>query len=83
MEKNIQLIKKCEICTSYANSLCYECLNYYCDTCNKYIHEKDSNSSHKKEQMDPFVPIDLKCSLHSKSPLNLFCLEEKGKYFII
>ena len=78
MEPKNELIKKCEICTSYANSLCYECLNYYCNSCYKFIHDKENNSKHKKEKIDPFVPVEIKCPLHSKSPLNLFCTEEKG-----
>ena len=78
MEPKNELIKKCEIYTSYANSLCYECLNYYCDSCYKFIHDKENNSKHKKEKIDPFVPVEIKCPLHSKSPLNLFCIEEKG-----
>ena len=78
MEQKVELIKKCDIWASYANSLCYECLNYYCDTCSKFIHDKENNSKHKKEKIDPYVPIDTKCPLHSKNPLSLFCLEEKG-----
>ena len=78
MEPKTELIKKCEICTSYANSLCYECLNYYCNSCYKFIHDKENNSKHKKEKIDPFVPVEIKCPLHSKSPLNLFCIKEKG-----
>jgi len=37
------------------------------------------NSNHKKENIDPFVPIELKCPEHSKFPLTLFCLTEKSK----
>ena len=80
MEPKIEFLKKCDICNSYAKSLCYECLSYYCDSCFKLIHEKEKNSKHKKEELDPYIPIDLKCRIHTKNPLNLFCLEEKGKY---
>ena len=34
---------------------------------------------HQQEKIDPYVPISLKCPIHSKIPLNLYCLEEKGK----
>ena len=30
------------------------------------------------QEIDPYVPIDTICPLHSKNPLSLFCLEEKG-----
>ena len=83
MEPKIDFIKKCDFCDSYAKILCYECLNYYCDACYKFIHDKEKNSNHKKEQIDPFIPIDLKCQIHTKIPLNLFCLEEKGNTIII
>ena len=72
-------IKKCDICLSYATVLCYECLNYFCDTCYKYVHDKENNANHKKEKMDDFVPTEIKCSKHLKNPLSLFCVEEKGK----
>ena len=74
------LIKECEICKSNATSLCFECNNYYCDSCYKFVHDKQVNSNHKKELIDPFVPIDLKCPGHPKNPLSLFCLNEKGKF---
>ena len=78
MEEDKNSIKKCEICESYASNLCFQCISYFCDNCYKFIHEKECNSKHKKEQIDPFVPIDLKCPTHFKNPLNLFCVDEKG-----
>ena len=78
MEQKVELIKKCDICASYANSLCYECLNYYCDTCSKFKKNKENNSKHKKEKIEQYVPIDTKCKKKKKNPLSLFCLEEKG-----
>ena len=82
MEDKSEHLKKCDICASYATSLCFKCLNYYCDTCFKFVHDKQINSEHKKEQIDPYVPIDTKCILHPKNPISLFCLEEKGNYLI-
>ena len=78
MEEKSEYLKKCYICESYADNLCFECVNYYCDACYKLVHEKKKGSNHKKEQIDPYVPIDIKCSLHPKNPISLFCLEEKG-----
>ena len=80
MKSNDKNQKKCEICESEATCLCITCQNYFCDSCFKLIHDKEKNSKHQQEQIDPYVPINLKCSIHSKNPLNLFCLEEKGKY---
>ena len=79
MESN--QIKKCQICKEYAISLCLECMNYYCDSCYKFVHDKKENIQHKKEQIDYFVPIDTKCNLHSKYPLDYFCLDEKGRIY--
>ena len=42
------------------------------------IHDKQKNSQHKKEPIDPYIPFDLKCPEHPDIPLNLFCLDEKG-----
>jgi len=76
-------IKGCEICEeSNATCLCYTCLQYFCDSCFKYIHDIKKKSKHKKEILDPFVPIDLKCPEHPTIHLNLFCLDEKGKTYI-
>ena len=80
MEKNKSGIKYCDICGSNATSLCYECLQYFCDSCYKLIHDKPKNSEHKKELIDPFVPIDLKCPDHPKNALSLFCQDEKSNY---
>ena len=79
MEVAINLIKKCEICDLNANCLCYQCISYFCDSCFKFIHDKQNNSTHKKELIDPFIPIETKCHQHPKIPINLFCVNEKGK----
>ena len=71
--------KQCEICEIEANNLCLECSNYYCDECYKYVHDKKAKKNHKKEKIDYFAPIDTKCIDHPKNPLNLFCVDEKGK----
>ncbi len=81
MKKQISLIKKCEFCGSNASCLCFKCLEYFCESCFKCIHDKELKSQHKKEEIDPYVPIDLKCLEHPNNPNNLFCLEEKDKLF--
>ena len=83
MEKNKNGIKECDICSSNATYLCFKCLQYFCDSCYKFIHDKQKNSEHKKQLIDPYVPIDLKCSDHPENPLSLFCLDEKSKYILI
>ena len=72
------MLKNCDIYISYANSLCYDCLNNYCNSCYKFVHDKENNSKHKKEQIDSYISTDIKCPLHHKSPLNLFCIEDKS-----
>ena len=78
MKENNNLIKKCEICLSQATNICYDCYAYFCESCYKMIHEKQANINHKKEKIDLFVPIDIKCFKHPKNIINLFCVEEKG-----
>ena len=72
-------IKLCELCHIQAAWLCFECYMYFCDSCYKFIHDKSINKVHKKENIDLFTPIDIKCTEHSKNILNLFCIDEKGK----
>ena len=55
-------------------------MGYFCDSCFKFIHEKKIKKDHQKEIIDSFVPIDLKCPNHLQNPMNLFCINEKGKF---
>ena len=70
--------KKCELCKDNATSLCFQCYMYLCDSCFKFIHDKPVNNQHKKEKIDYFVPIDIKCPKHSKDRMNLYCVDDKG-----
>ena len=80
MEKTIfELEKKCEICKTKGLNLCFQCNSYFCDPCFKFVHEKKANSNHKKEKIDLFFPIDVKCPNHQEYPMHLFCVDEKGK----
>ena len=70
------------MCDSTATCLCFQCNNYFCENCYKIIHDLKKNTIHKKENIDPFIPIELKCPKHIQNPMNLFCINEKGKYII-
>ena len=72
-------LKKCEICDINATCLCLKCNSYYCESCFKYVHDKQSKNNHNKEMIDAFVPIDTKCPDHPTIPINLFCVDENGK----
>jgi len=76
MEKPTKIIKKCEICKSDAECLCYECKNYFCDRCFKIIHDIKNDPKHKKESIDLIVQIDFKCPEHPNEGINLFCLDD-------
>ena len=71
-------IKLCDICEINATLLCLNCSSYFCDSCYKFVHDKKAKTQHKKEKIDPFVPIDIKCPDHPNNPMNLFCVDEKG-----
>ena len=79
METNKKDKKLCQICGEIANNLCFESVMYLCDTCFKYIHDKNINKNHKREKVDYFVPFSLKCPDHPKDRINLFCIDENGK----
>ena len=80
VQKNI---KKCGICKiKGATTFCFDCYNYSCEDCYKYVHDIKQNSNHKIEKIDLFVPIDITCPDHERVPINLFCVDEKGKKYI-
>ena len=79
VQKNIKL---CEMCKDEeAATLCFDCHNYFCEACFKYIHDRKKNRSHKKEKIDLFIPIDTKCPEHEGNLMNLFCIDEKGNIY--
>ena len=80
MKNKDELIKKCEICNTDATCLCFMCKNYFCERCYKLIHDIKNDPKHKKEKIDPYVPIDIKCPQHPDVPMNLFCVDEKGNF---
>ena len=75
--------KVCEMCGEIATNLCLTFLLNLCDSCFKIIHSMKLSSQHKKEIIDHFAPIDIKCPDHPKVPLNLFCVDENGKIYPI
>ena len=74
-----QRIKKCEVCKKEATCSCYKCMSYFCDACFKKAHEDESYKYHKQDKIDLYAPIDLKCFNHKLHPMDLFCVNEKGK----
>ena len=77
---NPKRIKYCDFCeTKDATCICFKCNNYFCDECYKIIHslKEEQKEEHKKENIDIFVPIELKCQKHPKYLNSLFCINEK------
>ena len=74
---------KCGIWGDTASNICFKCINYYCDSCYTLIHSKKQNSEHKKRKINYCIPIDIKCPIHPEVPINLFCVDEKGKKIFI
>jgi len=80
MDKDSELEKQCcYSCGETSTCICFECKEYFCDSCFKACHDKKLKSKHKKEIIDPCIPIELKCPAHPSIPFNAFCVDEKGK----
>ena len=74
-------IKKCEVCKTDASCLCFQCMSYFCDSCFKLSHNNEEFKFHKKEKIDYYVPIDIKCLEHKLFPNKLFCINENGNLY--
>ena len=72
-------LKKCEICQIDSTCLCFKCMSYFCDICFKSAHSNEERKYHKKDKIDNFAPIDIKCKSHKLYPMDLYCVNEKGK----
>ena len=83
MDKNKLNQIECGFCNTNAIYLCFKCNNYFCEKCFKIIHGLQKNSQHKKENIDLFVPINIKCAEHPEQTNYLFCLDEKSNLKII
>ena len=75
--------KLCDICGESATNICFKCTMYFCDSCYNTVHNKKKVIEHKKEKLDFFVPMELKCLEHPNDRINLFCLDENGNYIYI
>ena len=75
-EKKI-ILKECELCNTYASCLCFECKSYYCNKCYEIIHSIKKSPIHKKEDIDAFVQIDLKCQKIPKDESTFFVWMKK------
>ena len=64
--------KKCNLCQEKATNICFDCSFYLCDSCFQFLHDKKANKDHKKEEVDNFISIDIKCPEHPKIPMNYF-----------
>ena len=73
-----KIIKLCEMCGEKANYICFKCVMYICDSCDKIVHNLKISRQHKKEKLDYFVPMDIKCPDHPNDRINLFCTDENG-----
>ena len=82
MENDIR-IKLCETCKEKANIICFNCINYYCDSCSNFIHDKKPNKTHFIDKINVFRTINIKCKIHTNKSLDFFCLDENGKYIYI
>ena len=49
MEVQLEL-KKCDFCKGDATSLCFNCMNYFCDSCFKIAHSKNKHNHTKKKK---------------------------------
>ena len=78
MKDNL-LIKKCDFCEGDANFLCTKCMLYFCESCFQIAHKSEAKKTHSKEKIDYFCPIETKCPIHKTHPMDLFCIDEKGK----
>ena len=65
MEKNQKDNKICDICGEEADNLCFKCSMYLCESCFKFIHEKNRNKNHKKEKIEFFYLFSTKMSRSS------------------
>lgn len=84
MEENINKEeKKCEICKESAAYICFDCPFYLCYSCFEFIHGKNANMMHQKDEIDPFILLDIKCPEHQQNSMNLFCINERSNKYII
>jgi len=74
MEEN----RECSSCEEVATIVCFDCRNYFCESCFKDSHKKAKSSKHKNEKISPLLPIEIYCLKHNKNQIISFCLDDKG-----
>ena len=82
MENTKKNFKTCDICGEESNIICFDCFQYFCNSCSNFIHGKKINENHIKENMNYLSMIEIKCDIHKNQKLEYFCLDENSKYFI-
>ena len=73
----------CELCKESATNICFDCQFYLCETCFEFLHSKKANTLHKKEDINPIIPLYTKCKEHPKVPISHFSPNKKGKLFYL
>ena len=73
------MIKKCYTFREDPTSICFQCMFYFCDYCFKNRHSKEDTKNNKKEKIDYYLTFEVRCHKHELIPMNLFCVNEKGK----
>ena len=64
--------------SSHASVFCPDCYMYLCADCDRFVHEKPRNTSHKKIGFSPLPSFALRCPSHPLYPLDMFCLDDFG-----
>ena len=84
MNQKSSNIKKCEICENEATSLCFKCISYFCDSCYKFIHDKQNNSLHKRKKQIIMFQQTQNAQITPKFLLLYFVLMKKvNKFYFI
>jgi len=79
MGDNLAEQKVCLSCEANATIVCFDCKNYYCVNCFNSIHKSPKMKIHKKDEITPALPIEIKCLNHQDYQITSFCLNDKGK----
>ena len=66
--------KLCELCKEPVTNICFDCQFYLCESCFEFLHNKKANTLHKKEDINPIIPLYTKCKEHPKIPISHFSL---------
>ena len=70
--------KLCISCEEDATIVCFDCKNYYCESCFSFFHKKAKNKNHKRAEISSVLPIEINCLKHQGYQIISFCLTDKG-----